>query len=74
MCDNEEARICDNCEFSQFGDEYKEGAFEGMCQNHNIVPGGSIQSFLIFDVPAHVVSGNQNRKTNAVKNIAELAE
>ncbi len=36
--------------------------------------GGRIQRFLIFDVPAHVVSGNQNRKTNAVKNIAELAE
>lgn len=45
MCENEETRICDNCEFSQFGDEYKKGAFEGMCQNHNIVPGGPYQEF-----------------------------
>ena len=32
-------------------------------------PGVLIKSFLIFDVPAHAVSGNQNRKTNAVKKI-----
>lgn len=45
MCDNEEAHICDNCEFSQFGDEYKNGAFEGMCQNHNIPPGEPYPAF-----------------------------
>ena len=36
MSNNEETHICDNCKFSQFGDKYKKGAFEGMCQNQNI--------------------------------------
>ncbi len=45
MCDNEETSICDNCKFSQFGEEYKKGAFEGMCQNHKIAPGGPHPEF-----------------------------
>ena len=45
MCDKEEACICDNCGFSQFGDEYKKGTFTGMCQNDNIVPGRPYTEF-----------------------------
>jgi hypothetical protein len=45
MSNDEETRICDNCKFSQFGDKYKKGAFEGMCKNHNIPSGGPYPAF-----------------------------
>ncbi len=45
------------------------------CARTTILPQGDRgQRFLIFDVIAHVVSGNQNRKANAIKKIAELDE
>lgn len=45
MCNNKEIRTCENCEFSQFGIEYKKGIFEGMCQNKNIPPKGPYPEF-----------------------------